>query len=225
MNLNISDFPDYESAEDIVIDDIGFIENNIFYKKNNPTIKAAIKPTQKINQNFVKKPVNAQILKNVQETKKKIDYDDILSSLNMKVVNGVLQMTGNKNNNNNYYNSPPQKQNNNNNNNKSVQIKQGYNTPNRTSKNHHLPIPIQMKPIQRPMTKQEAIINYIKLQEERKRINEIKSKKLLFTTSNINISKPNANVNPNSKPVLIQPNHLRPPPINTTNKFFRFIGK
>ena len=81
------------------------------------------------------------------------------------------------------------------------------------------------------MTKQEAIINYIKLQEERKRINEIKSKKLLFTTSNINISKPNTNINanvnpnPNSKPVLIQPNHLRPPPMNTTNKFFRFIGK
>ena len=220
MNLNISDFPDYESTEDIVIDDIGFIENNIFYKKN--------KPLQKTNQNFIKKPVNGQILKNVQETKKKIDYDDILSSLNMKVVNGVLQMTGNNNNNNNnYYNSPQQKQNNNYNynNNKSVQIKQGYNTPNRTSKNHHLPIPIQMKPIQRPMTKQEAIINYIKIQEERKRINEIKSKKLLFTTSNINISKPNMNVNTNSKPVLIQPNHLRQTPNNASNKFFRFIGK
>ena len=224
MNLSISDFPDYNSFQNIDIDndadnnieDIGFIENNIFYKKNTPIINSA----QKKNFNNIKKPIREPILKNTQESKKKIDYDDILSSLNMKVVNGVLQMTSNNNNNNNksYVPSSVQQINN-----KSIQIKQGYNTPNRTTKNHHLPIPIPIKPVQRPITKQEAIINYIKMQEERKRINEIKSKKLLFTTNNISISKPNVNVN--NSPVIIQPNHLKMPPNNASNKFFRFIGK
>ena len=60
----------------------------------------------------------------------------------------------------------------------------------RTSKTRHLPIPIEEKPVfKRPLTKQEAMIQYLKMMQERKRISEIKSTKLLFSTNNdVNIA-------------------------------------
>ena len=177
MNLNVSEL------EENQIEDIGFIEDNVFYE--------------------TKKPVNPKhFLKNVQEKKRKtINYDDILSSLNMKVIDGKLKIINPVPTINNSYIN-----NNNNNNNYQKQ----YHTPIRTSKNHHLPIPIIQQPqIKKPLTRQEAILQYLKEQEERKRIREIKSTKLLYTTNNVNIA-----------PIPSQNN------TNTNiNRFFRFMGK
>jgi tRNA uridine 5-carbamoylmethylation protein Kti12 len=133
--------------------------------------------------------------------KKKVSYDDILSSLNMVVNNGVLQFANpvqsNKTN-------KVQQSNQSNQTNK-VQKKQvtirepnssNYIT-NKYFKDYKEPGLIEEPP--KPMTKEEyrqmLIQDYIKRQEAQRRIAQIKSKKLLFHTNNINIAQ-----NPNQMP-------------------------
>lgn len=162
MELNITEI-DNEDVEDI-----GYVENNTFF----PNAQLQ-KNTKKPILNVVKEPV-----------KKQISYDDILNSLNMKLIDGKLQISRNDkqvhNQNQQFQNQQFQRQNQyiNTNVNKKVQL-----AP-RTSKTRHLPIPIEEKPItRRPLTKQEAMIHYLKMMQERKRISEIKSTKLLFSTN------------------------------------------
>ena len=132
--------------------------------------------------------------------KKKVSYDDILSSLKMKVTDGKLQFMRtddaaiesinmpneepihNKGNRKivsfneqqpNFYVSPP------------PQIKMAP----KTLKTRHLPIPqeYQEDVIQKPLTRQEAIIKLLQAREEAARIRQIKSTKLQFSTQNINV--------------------------------------
>ena len=133
--------------------------------------------------------------------KKKVSYDDILSSLNMVVHNGVLQFANpiqsNQSNQSNQLNQSNQSN--------KVQKKQvtirepnssNYIT-NKYFKDYKEPGVIEDPP--KPMTKEEyrqmLIQDYIKRQEAQRRIAQIKSKKLLFHTNNINIAQ-----NPNQMP-------------------------
>ena len=135
-----------------------------------------------------------------QQPQKKVTYDDILSSLKMKVTDGKLQFMRtddaaiesinmpkeepihNKGNRKivsfneqppNFYVSPP------------PQIKMAP----KTLKTRHLPIPqeYQEDVIQRPLTRQEAIIKLLQAREEAARIRQIKSTKLQFSTQNIKV--------------------------------------
>jgi len=136
----------------------------------------------------------SNISSTTNEKKPKISYDDILSSLNMVVNNGVLQFA-----------KPPkeiqqpnqqpsqlkQEQK------KRVTIntennqQQQYNyITNKYFKNYKEEKVIEEQEI--PMTKEEyrqmMIQEYINRQQAQKRISEIKSRKLLFDTRHINIS-------------------------------------
>jgi len=130
--------------------------------------------------------------------KKKVSYDDILSSLNMVVNNGVLQFANpiqtqnsNHSNHSNQSNKVQKKQ---------VTIREPNSSnyiTNKYFKDYKEPGVIEEPP--KPMTKEEyrqmLIQDYIKRQEAQRRIAQIKSKKLLFHTNNINISQ-----NPNQMP-------------------------
>jgi hypothetical protein len=139
--------------------------------------------------------------------KKKVSYDDILSSLNMVVHNGVLQFANPiQSNQPNQPNQTKQSnQSNQLNQSNKVQKKQvtirepnssNYIT-NKYFKDYKEPGVIEEPP--KPMTKEEyrqmLIQDYIKRQEAQRRIAQIKSKKLLFHTNNINIAQ-----NPNQMP-------------------------
>jgi hypothetical protein len=79
------------------VDDIGFIENNKFYNttSNNIQNKRVFPPDKLLPKNVggsnhnIYNP-NPNLVE--KQEKKKVTYDDILSSLNMKVVNGKLQI-------------------------------------------------------------------------------------------------------------------------------------
>ena len=130
--------------------------------------------------------------------KKKVSYDDILSSLNMVVSNGVLQFANpvqsnqsNQSNQSKQSNQVPKKQ---------VTIREPNSSnyiTNKYFKDYKEPGVIEEPP--KPMTKEEyrqmLIQDYIKRQEAQRRIAQIKSKKLLFHTNNINIAQ-----NPNQMP-------------------------
>ena len=103
---------------------------------------------------------------NTTQKKPRVSYDDILSSLNMVVQNGVLR----------FANPTPKT-------NPKINPKINY--------KEELE-PLETK----PLTKEEQKELYIKRQQELKRISEIKSKKLLFNTQNISIApRQNTNLN------------------------------
>lgn len=82
------------------VDDIGFIENNKFYNtrslnnNSNDIQNKRVFPPDKLLPKNVGGPNRNIYNPNLVEKqeKKKVTYDDILSSLNMKVVNGKLQI-------------------------------------------------------------------------------------------------------------------------------------
>jgi hypothetical protein len=139
---------------------------------------------------------NDNSVKNEKIEKPKISYDDILSSLNMVVNNGVLQFAK-------PINQPQQsnKQQSNKQEVKRVTINaptnQQYQQPqysyitNKYFKDYYQQQSIIEEP-EVPMTKEEykkmLIQDYINRQQAQRRISEIKSRRLLFDTRNINIS-------------------------------------
>ena len=164
MNLNISE-----------IENIMLSQNNSRTQLTSQT-QVKVQPRVPQQNSSQRQPVK----------KNKVTYDDILSSLHMKVVDGKLQFTrtddaaiddlSNK--------SAKMHPENFSKNNKQIKM-----AP-KTFKNHHLPIPqeyVDEEPV-RHMTKQEALIQFIKSRQEAERINQIKSRKLLFSTNNINVA-------------------------------------
>jgi hypothetical protein len=163
-----------------------------------------------INEIEEKKIYNEDLFKKIKKVEKnenkKISYDDILSSLQMKVVNGKLQFQRTDDAEIAVLSSQkkeqpkkvvafsqPQKQFYGNQINNPLPNQQPVKMAQKTLKTRHLPIPqeyLDEKP-QVPMTRQEAIIEYLKSKQEAARINQIKSKKLLFATNNINIAPKN----------------------------------
>jgi hypothetical protein len=159
------------------------IENSMLYKNQPRPQTRVVSEIQEIQE--IQEIEQQQNLYKTQPVKKnKVTYDDILSSLHMKVINGKLQFTRTdeaaiddlkkktvKMQPTNYSN----------------QIKMAP----KTLKNHHLPIPheyVDEEEMDRPTTKQEALIKLINARQEAERINQIKSRKLLFSSNHINIA-------------------------------------
>ena len=124
--------------------------------------------------------------------KKQYSYDDILSSLNMVVKNGVLQFAPTqsimKKHPNQQQTQQPIKQENQ----QPTQLQsQGKNYIINKYFNYYKDTNIVEEP-PKPLTREEykkmMIENHIKRIQEKKRIAQIKPKKLLFNTSNIHIS-------------------------------------
>lgn len=133
----------------------------------------------------------------IVNNKKQVSYDDILSSLNMVVHNGVLQFAKNPAPNNKLTqnkNTQIKNTNNTNTNNTHTNNTHTNNTHNyihnKYFKDYKDESIINEPP--RQLTREEyrqlMIQNYYKRLEANRRIAQIKSKKLLFSTQNINIS-------------------------------------
>ena len=103
MELNIQDIYDNENVEDVgVIDEqVGFIENqpSKFQGRQQQQMQQMQQMQQAQHQQRMQE-IQQQRMKQIQQQKiendkKQITYDNILSSLNMKVVNGKLQIVRN----------------------------------------------------------------------------------------------------------------------------------
>ena len=183
--------------------------NNDFdiHKKNNIGLMVYDDELKSVNLN----EMTQQELKDNRKVKKEISYDDILASLNMVVVDGKLQFINpsisNKKhteilNKTNQYQQKPQQQQQNlgnkpiSNYNSNIIQKNSY-IHNKLFKNYKLESSPPPQPLPR-MTKQQfqryQILNYIRRREAQRRINLIKSKKLVFysnNNSNVQYSKGN----------------------------------
>lgn len=169
--------------------DIGNTENSII--KNNNT---NIYDYKKISENIIPKSSNS-IFKNVQRPKPKtISYDDILSSMNTIVIDGKLEFIP-KGIGNNSTNSTLNK--NVNQNSSSFKKKVSFNEPQngknsyiydkyfKNYKDPSIPEPIiPRKPLTREEFLKQMILERIHLVNERNRIAQVKSTKLLFNNNN-----------------------------------------
>jgi hypothetical protein len=128
----------------------------------------------------------------INPKKSKISYDDILSSLNMVVSNGVLQFAKpNPQKNQEQEQVKSQKKRVTINTQPQQQEPQNNYITNKYFKNYQEQNIINEEPA-KPMTKEEykqmLIQDYINRQQAQRRISQIKSKKLLFDTRHINIA-------------------------------------
>jgi hypothetical protein len=87
---------DFVQEEEQQVEDIGFIENNKFYNSsfrgNSSQNKRVFQPEKLLERGSSNLNPNPNFIEKQQAEKKKVTYDDILSSLNMKVINGKLQI-------------------------------------------------------------------------------------------------------------------------------------
>lgn len=190
--------------EEEQVDDVGFIENNKFYNtmSSNSTIQnKRVFPPQKLlddNKNLGVKSgsiynPNPNFIEKQQAEKKKVTYDDILSSLNMKVINGKLQIVRGDTD---TYSTPPQNLYNKNRignttpknmnmpNNAYAKQNEFYNKflQAQTQVQAHV-VAETLTPVV-PFTPEEKkrilMMQYIKQQQERQHISRVKSRKLNF---------------------------------------------
>jgi len=157
----------------------------------NPNKNNCTRPQQK----FVQQQIPPR-----QPQKNKISYDDILRSMNMQVKNGKLEIIKSIPKETNYDPQVPYE----NNPYQNSYIHNKY-FKDYTSKNYSNNENENM----RPLTKNEQMSIFIKrqieIEKQRWRISQIKSKKLCFTDSNINISSRRST--------------------HDMNKLFKFVGK
>jgi hypothetical protein len=193
MELNISEFDDVE--------DVGLFDDNTFIPHVKPTLKPILK---------------TQL---TPPKKKQVTYDDILSSLNMTVVDGKLQIVRNNvlekgkaninekstaSNVNSKINSKAninynqihqkfqqQQQPRNQTSSTNVSRIQSLQTPyERQQQQYQLEQEVP-EPLTREQYKKMVLIQYLNNEAQKRRINEMKSKKMMFSTisnNNINIS-------------------------------------
>ena len=181
MQLNIYELNenDAEGTENNELIESSFeqIPENIVPIKKKVTKSILKNPIQIQNQNQIQKPIQIQIQKPIQ--KPKISYEDILSKMGMFVSDGKLHLVDR--NSVSFQEEQNQEQ-------VINQIPQNSYIHNKYFKNDLQP----QNTIARPKTPQEykkmIIENYI----ERLRIKQIKSKKLLMPTSNINMANGNS---------------------------------
>jgi len=144
--------------------------------------------------NYTNYWTNTTSVSSQNSKKSKVSYDDILSSLNMVVNNGVLQFA-----------KPIQKTTQNpgqktNQQQKKNQQKKQVTINNQQSSNNYITnkyfkdyketveVEVETKPMTKEEYKQMLIKDYINRQQAQRRVAQIKSKKLLFDTQHINIS-------------------------------------
>lgn len=194
MELNVNELDDYNyDFDNITIEN--YDEINYIPSKNSNSFEDIPEnnfPKKKVQFNEPIKPMNQSIPRiNARMVRQKvipprpqISYDDILQKMGMYVVNGKLhlledkqQLKSNKSVNYNNSNKPT-------NYNIDPNINQNNYIYNKYFREH-----IQTAPnVKRPMTLMEYRSKLIKDIIQKRRINQIKSTKLLFSTSNINIS-------------------------------------
>ena len=203
MELNISEFDDVE--------DVGHFDDNTFI----PYVKPILKPILKTQPKTPSK-------------KKQVTYDDILSSLNMTVVDGKLQIVRNSMLEKGKANivSVNEKVNASNINSKEIsKANINYNQIHQKFQQHSQPQRQQIhstnvsrvqslqtpydrqqqqyqleqevpEPLTREQYKKMVMIQYLNNEAQKRRINEMKSKKMMFSTitnNNINISSQRGN--------------------------------
>ena len=148
-----------------MVEDIGYVdENNIFHK------------------NIIQPPIQTQ---NQPPQRKKISYDDLLSNMGIKLINGKLELY-NKNlmGQNSYPSKNPYKNANdyhykmNRINQNNIVQKEPFQQQSHQQQSH------QQQPLSKEQYKQYLRFHYLKQQKEREKINQIKSKKIQFTNPN-----------------------------------------
>lgn len=174
MNLKI-----VELDEDV--EDVGYVVDNIFYETvNKPTVPSKPLITRQIPKSVPNKPSAMQIEK---PEKKNISYDDILSSLNMTIVNGKLQIKR--------ADSQALAQ--------QAQIKMENQKQQQKQMN-----PVPSKPLTKEEYRAQLARQYLEKQTDLRKLQESKSKKLMFSNADISVS-----------PLTMNQN---------TNHLFKFIG-
>jgi hypothetical protein len=163
-----------------MIEDIGYVdENNIFHKNIiQPSNKQPVQPPQR----------------------KKISYDDLLSNMGVKLINGKLELYNknlmgqnsypskntyknandyhykmNRTNQNNIIQREPFQQ--------QSHQQQSHQQQSHQQQSHQQQIH-QQQPLSKEQYKQYLRFQYVKQQKEREQINQIKSKKIQFTNHN-----------------------------------------
>ena len=173
-----------------MVEDIGYVdENNIFHK------------------NIIQPPIQTQ---NQPLQRKKITYDDLLSNMGIKLINGKLELY-NKNlmGQNSYPSKNPYKNANdyhykmNRINQNNIVQKEPFQQQSHQQQSHHQQShqqqshqqqsyqqqshqqqSYQQQPLSKEQYKQYLRFHYLKQQKEREKINQIKSKKIQFTNPN-----------------------------------------
>ena len=154
-------------------EDIGFVDEKNNFISNTKQKQSKLNEKKRNGQIQTLKP--STITQPTTTQKKKISYDDLLSNMGMKLINGKLELY-------NTTQSPYQNQ-----------QQQIYHQHEQQQQPYHQH---EQQPQQSSMTKQQykkyLALQYLKQQHERNRIGQIKSKKLLFsnpeTVSNISYS-------------------------------------
>ena len=180
------------------VEDIGYIdEKNIYHKTLNSKIET-LKPIIRENQpNKIEtlKPFIRENLTNKEPIRqvpkrKNISYDDLLSNMGVQLVNGKLELF---NKSLIGKNIPPVI-------NKPKNYTDIVYQQNRMNQSKHFSQPQPIQQMTKEQYKKKLQIEYIKNLQERERINQIKSKKLLFSnpSTHNNIRLPQvSSVNPN----------------------------
>jgi hypothetical protein len=168
------------------VEDIGFIENNKLYNSRFHNTQ-----NSKNSQNKRVYPTAQKILPDNSFTddnkkvSKKVTYDDILSSLNMKVVNGKLQIVRgdvdvlSSSQQKKQVINNRQKFNENVNMNTYSKQNEFYNKFLQAQAQGQMPAPVA-EPLTAEEKKRLLMIQYIKHQQERQHISRVKSRKLNF---------------------------------------------
>lgn len=170
------------------VEDIGFIENNKlynsrFHNNNTQTQNAQNIQNKRVNPTAQKiLPTNGfSVADDNKKVSKKVTYDDILSSLNMKVINGKLQIVRGD-----VEVVPPQQKKQVINNRQKFNENVNMNAYSKQNEfyNKFLQAQTQAQVVADPLTPEEKkrllMIQYIKHQQERQRISRVKSRKLSF---------------------------------------------
>jgi len=162
MNLKV-----VELDEDI--EDMGYVEDNVFYETvNKPSVKVN-KPSLAVNRQIPKPAPNKPSAMQIEKPEKKeISYDDILSSLNMTIVNGKLQ------------------------------IKRADSQALQKQKQQQQQMkPMVQGPPPKPLTREEYKQQLARQYLQKQSVQESKSKKLIFSNADISVSPLTMNQNTN----------------------------
>jgi hypothetical protein len=186
MDLNVTEFDNLDDD----VEDVGFIDNGKFTPASTSRV-----PMPRITTMAHKNRGSLAPPASQPKPARNVTYDDILSSLNMKVVDGKLQIIRNvvaenikSNNLNQIPNSQHQNQ-------QLPQVQKKYINAQQSQQSQRFQSMHQQQEIQQPVPiltreqyKQIQIANYIKEVQRMQHIRNIKSTKLKFSNINTNFN-------------------------------------
>jgi hypothetical protein len=198
MNLHISEIDNLEESHEEIdnndeVEDVGYVDQHGQFFETTSRV-----PPPRITTMSHKNRGSLMQLPQ-QPQPRKVTYDDILSSLNMKVINGKLQIVRNidveniKTNNMPLQQAPGQRQ---------PQSWERQQQPGQRQQEQMQQEQMQQQqrpPLTKEQYKQILVANYIKQARQQQHIRNVKSTRLMFPTSNINISSQVFNNNNNNR--------------------------